>query len=69
MLIHYVFRELGLAALTLDVFEFNPRAVHVYEKAGFQGVGRLKNEIKMDDTYYDSIEMILTKSRYNELYS
>lgn len=69
LLIHYVFQELGLDALTLDVFEFNPRAAHVYEKAGFQEVGRLKNEIEVDGTSYDSIEMILTQERYNEFYS
>ena len=32
----HAFREMGLAELTLEVFSFNPRAKHVYEKAGFR---------------------------------
>ena len=32
----YAFRELGLEELTLEVFAFNPRARHIYEKAGFR---------------------------------
>jgi diamine N-acetyltransferase len=68
LLLPYVFNELELSALTLDVFEFNPRASHVYKKVGFEEIGRLKNEIEVDGQNYDSIEMILTQERYKALY-
>lgn len=68
LLLPYIFNEVGLSALTLDVFEFNPRASHVYEKVGFEEIGRLKNEIEVDGKSYDSIEMILTQERYHALY-
>lgn len=43
----YAFRELGLEELTLDVFNFNPRARHVYEKAGFRVTEVCGDEIIM----------------------
>ena len=43
----YAFRELGLEELTLDVFDFNPRAKHIYEKAGFRITEVCGNEIIM----------------------
>ena len=43
----YGFRELKLETLTLDVFDFNPRAKRVYEKAGFRVTEVCGNEIIM----------------------
>ena len=39
----YAFRELGLEELTLGVYPFNPRAIHVYEKAGFRFTGEVED--------------------------
>lgn len=32
LLLHFIFEQTKLAQLTLSVFAFNPRAIHVYEK-------------------------------------
>lgn len=62
----YIFKETSLSALTLDVFEFNPKAKHVYEKIGFEAFGRLEAEAIIDDKAYDSIEMILTREKWGQ---
>jgi len=38
-IIDYAFNVLGLTEMTLNVFNFNPRAQHCYEKVGFVAVG------------------------------
>lgn len=63
---NYIFKETSLSALTLDVFEFNPKAKHVYEKIGFETFGRLEAEATIDGKAYDSIEMILTREKYEQ---
>jgi RimJ/RimL family protein N-acetyltransferase len=42
VLLHYAFTELGIRRVTLNVFEYNQRAIKSYQKAGFkiEGVGR-----------------------------
>lgn len=62
----YIFKETSLSALTLDVFEFNPKAKHVYEKIGFEAFGRLEAEAIIDGKAYDSIEMILTREKWEQ---
>lgn len=48
-LIDYAFNTLGLTEMTLNVFDFNPRAQHCYEKVGFvkDGPGKQENDIHM----------------------
>ena len=53
----YAFRELKLNRLTLDVFAFNPRAKHVYEKAGFRTV----------EVYEDEITMAISQEEWQKL--
>ena len=50
-------RRLGLEILILEVFSSNSRARHVYEKAGYQIVGRVPKAILKDGKYIDSIIM------------
>lgn len=42
LIVDHGFRVLGLHRITLEVYDFNPRARHVYEKVGFvhEGIGR-----------------------------
>ena len=40
LILDYAFRELGLHRVTLEVFDYNPRAIHVYEHLGFRHEGR-----------------------------
>ena len=63
--VDFAFRELGLAALELDVFSFNPRAKHVYEKLGFQETGREALPDCGDNA--QDIFMTLSRDRWNAL--
>lgn len=53
-------RENGFEQLELGVFADNPRAIHIYEKAGFQKVGVQPRAFKLKDgTYRNDIQMVL----------
>ena len=43
LILRYAFTELNLQRVSLEVSEYNPRAVHVYTKAGFIEEGRLRS--------------------------
>lgn len=52
-------RKNGFEQIELGVFADNPRAIHVYEKAGFQKVGIQPRAFKLQDgSYVDEIEMV-----------
>ncbi len=53
LVVGHGFAELGLHRISLEVYAFNPRARHVYEKVGFvhEGVGR--EALRFDDTWID----------------
>ncbi len=55
--LHYAFTELNLARVTLNVFEYNPRAIRSYEKAGFKVEGRQRGFINREGKRYDLIYM------------
>lgn len=53
-------RECGFAQLELGVFADNPRAIHVYEKAGFRQVGVQPRAYRLKDgSYRDEVQMVL----------
>lgn len=61
----YAFDEVGLHRVGLDVFDFNPRARHVYEKCGFVEEGRLRHSLLWDGVWHDSILMsVLAHERH-----
>ncbi|WP_255412941.1 GNAT family N-acetyltransferase [Exiguobacterium sp. RIT594] len=64
LLIDYLFRQTSLARLTLSVFDFNPRAQHVYEKLGFQVIGVEQDDLKVERRRVNSILMVLTREYY-----
>ena len=48
-ILDYAFNELKLEKVELNVYDFNKRAIHCYEKVGFvkDGVGKKPNDIRM----------------------
>ena len=48
LVLRFAFVELGLHRVSLDVFEYNPRGVKSYEKAGFRHEGRVREMILRD---------------------
>jgi len=57
VLLRYAFEELNLARVSLGVYDYNPRAVRVYEKVGFVHEGRLRESVQRDGKHHDEIVM------------
>lgn len=52
-------REIGYTQVELGVFDDNPRAIHVYEKLGFQRMGTIPRAFHLDDgTWHDEHQMV-----------
>ncbi|TSI08290.1 GNAT family N-acetyltransferase [Lysinibacillus sp. BW-2-10] len=64
LIVDYVFMNTSLNELTLSVFAFNPRAIKVYEKVGFDVVSIDKNELEFEGAWIDSINMKLTRENW-----
>lgn len=60
----FAFGGLGLHRLELDVFSINPRARHIYEKAGFRVEGVLRDAIWLGDGYCDDILMAILEDEW-----
>jgi len=50
-------RNKGLKTIELEVFANNPKAIHVYENAGFKQVGRIPKKIFRGERFIDIIVM------------
>jgi RimJ/RimL family protein N-acetyltransferase len=57
MIVGYGFEHLGLHRVSLEVYAFNPRAQHVYEKAGFRAEGVLRESLRYGDQWIDATVM------------
>ncbi len=57
--IDHAFDEVGLHRISLEVFSFNPRAQHVYEKCGFVVEGKQRDSLRWDGKWFDTIQMAL----------
>lgn len=57
LLLAYAFEQLGLHRVGLEVFDFNPRARHVYEKVGFVYEGTRRDALRFDDEWIDAHDM------------
>jgi UDP-4-amino-4,6-dideoxy-N-acetyl-beta-L-altrosamine N-acetyltransferase len=57
LVMRYAFQSLNLNRLWLHVYEYNPRAIHVYEKLGFRAEGRLRQDTFREGRYWDTIVM------------
>ncbi|MET1034278.1 MAG: GNAT family protein [Arthrobacter sp.] len=57
LLVEYAFTQTDLFRIGLEVYSFNPRAVRVYEKAGFLVEGRRLAALVFDGVRVDAITM------------
>lgn len=62
----YVFNNLNLRRLELEVLEFNERAYRCYLKCGFQEEGRLRKKQFRNGRYWDVICMGILKEDYEK---
>jgi len=65
LLLGYAFRNMGLHRVTLNVCEQNEAAVRCYIRNGFQVEGRRRDEVFLNGTYYDLIQMGILQSEYH----
>lgn len=65
--LRYAFAELNLYRVSLEVFEYNQRAVRAYQKAGFTIEGRSRGEILRQGRRWDIISMGILRDEWNDL--
>lgn len=66
--IRYVFEDVQLNRLELEVLAYNPRAKHVYEKVGFVMEGIAREATYYNGRFVDEIHMSMLKRDYERLY-
>jgi RimJ/RimL family protein N-acetyltransferase len=64
IILRYAFMELNLHRVSLDVFEYNPRAIRSYEKAGFKHEGRSRGVLHRAGRRWDLIYMGILRSEW-----
>ncbi len=62
LVVDHVFRELPIHRIQLEVYAFNPRAQHVYERVGFRREGVLRDGLRWAGEFHDTIVMGLLRS-------
>ena len=67
ILLRFAFTELNLRRVTLNVFEYNPRAIRSYEKAGFRHEGRMRSALLRDGKRWDMIYMGILAEDWMEI--
>lgn len=64
----YGFGMFNLHRVELQVYEFNGRGIHVYEKIGFKREGVLRDYLYFNHKYYDAIVMSILEEEFRELH-
>jgi RimJ/RimL family protein N-acetyltransferase len=64
LILRYAFSELNLWRVSLDVFEYNPRAIRSYEKVGFIHEGRMRQALNRAGRRWDLIFMGITRPEW-----
>jgi RimJ/RimL family protein N-acetyltransferase len=69
VMLRYAFEELNLHRVSLDVFDFNPRAIKSYEKCGFKYEGTMRDFIYKEDKRWGILNMGVLRSEWLEMQS
>ncbi len=64
ILLRFAFEELNLKRISLNVFEYNERAIKCYEKLGFQHEGRQRQLLNRFDRRWDMLYMGILRSEW-----
>jgi RimJ/RimL family protein N-acetyltransferase len=67
VLLRFAFTEINLRRVSLGVFEYNPRAIRSYEKAGFRHEGRLRRVLNREGHRWDNLFMGILREEWLEL--
>jgi len=68
LLLDFAFNVLNLHSVSLEVIDFNQRAIKCYEKCGFKYVGRKRQAIFMAGIYHDLLIYDIVTSDFNSPY-
>jgi RimJ/RimL family protein N-acetyltransferase len=66
ILLRFAFESLNLNRISLDVFEYNQRAIRTYEKLGFQHEGRQRQLLNRFGRRWDLIYMGLLRADWEQ---
>lgn len=66
VILRYAFTEINLKRVSLTVFEYNPRAIRSYEKAGFRHEGRLRGALNKEGRRWDILCMGILREDWME---
>ena len=66
-LLRYAFEQLGLNRVELEVYDYNPRAVRAYEKAGFRRDGVRRQALYRDGEFHDIYLMGILRADWERL--
>ncbi len=66
-LLRFAFEELNLNRVELWVYDYNPRAIRAYEKAGFRRDGVRRQGLYREGDYHDEILMCVLKAEWDAL--
>jgi RimJ/RimL family protein N-acetyltransferase len=64
VMLRYAFNELNLRRVGLIVFEYNPRAIRSYEKAGFVHEGRARGFLYREGQRWDLLFMGILREEW-----
>lgn len=67
LILRFAFQELNLRRVSLNVFEYNPRAIRSYEKTGFRPEGRVRGLLNRGGRRWDIIFMGILRSEWEAL--
>ena len=62
LLVNHVFLTTPVHRIGLEVYPFNPRAQHVYEKVGFRQEGVMRDALLWDGERVDSVLMSVLRT-------
>ena len=66
VVLRYAFEELNLHQVSLNVFEYNQRAIHSYEKVGFVVEGCERQFLRREGKRWDMIYMGILRADWEE---
>ena len=64
-LLRFAFGELGLNRVELEVYDYNPRAIRAYEKAGFRRDGMHRQGLYRNGRFHDEIIMCILREEWD----
>ena len=64
LMVSYAFEFLNMHKILLEVYDYNERAIRVYQKVGFEIEGRLRKNHYFNGRYHDTLVMGILSEEY-----